>query len=287
MEYNILIIDDQEDILRILERELNKQEAYQVFTAVNCQNALDLLSEERIDLVITDVRIGEENGFVLLKQLRESHPDLAVMMMTAYRSPGYRQQADQLGVIFFIEKPFAVATLTQAVDGFFAHQGQQQASSQPASQPAVGQELEKNADALKHFRAVDLIQLFCLNGRQVVLVLNYPGISQEGLIYIRKGKVMHVEFGSLQGEEAFYKLMAMGEPQLGIRASEEEEVPETISIGWEYLLMEAARIGDEAKAKAQHAPSSQTPASDTSKDPFENFWKSARIGEGGKLKLHQ
>lgn len=285
MEHNILIIDDQEDILRILERELNKQEEYQVFTAVNCQNALDLLSEERIDLVITDVRIGEENGFVLLKQLRETHPDLAVMMMTAYRSPGYRQQADQLGVIFFIEKPFAVATLTQAVRGYFEHQDQ--LPPQPAAQPAAGHDLEKNADALKHFRAVDLIQLFCLNGRQVVLVLNFPGISQEGLLYIRKGKVMHVEFGSLQGEEAFFKLMAMGEPQLGIRASEEEEVPETINMGWEYLLMEAARVGDEAKARAQEAPAAQNSATDTSKDPFENFWKSARIGEGGKLKLHQ
>ncbi len=284
MEHNILIIDDQEDILRILERELNKQEDYQVFTAVNCQNALDLLSEERIDLVITDVRIGEENGFVLLKQLRETHPDLAVMMMTAYRSPGYRQQADQLGVIFFIEKPFAVATLTQAVRGYFDHQAHQPQPEVP--QAPAGQEFEKNSDALKHFRAVDLIQLFCLNGRQVVLALNYPGISQEGLIYIRKGKVMHVEFGSLQGEEAFFKLMSMGEPQLGIRASEEEEVPETITMGWEYLLMEAARVGDEAKAKAQ-TPASPTPATDTSKDPFENFWKSARIGEGGKLKLHQ
>lgn len=283
MEHNILIIDDQEDILRILERELNKQEDYHVYTAVNCQNALDLLSEERIDLVITDVRIGEENGFVLLKQLRETHPDLAVMMMTAYRSPGYRQQADQLGVIFFIEKPFAVATLTQAVQGYFAHQGEQPA----APQPVASQDIEKNSDALKHFRAVDLIQLFCLNGRQVVLVLNYPGISQEGLIYIRKGKVMHVEFGSLQGEEAFFKLMSMGEPQLGIRASEEDEVPETISMGWEYLLMEAARVGDEARAQAAEAPTAQKPATDTSKDPFENFWKSARIGEGGKLKLHQ
>jgi len=247
---------------------------------VNCRNALDLLAEERIDLVITDVRIGEENGFVLLKQLRERYPDLAVMMMTAYRSPGYRQQADQLGVIFFIEKPFAVSTLLQAVDGFFEHREQQ-----AVTKGVAGEGVVKDMNALEHFRSVDLIQLFCLNGRQVVLSLNYPGIKEEGLIYIRQGKVWHVKFGAMQGKDAFFKLMSLGEPQLGIRNSEEEELPQTIDMGWEYLLMEAARVSDETQENA--AAGWKPDAAESQKDPFDNFWKSARINKTGKLKLPQ
>ncbi|MEM1058506.1 MAG: response regulator [Verrucomicrobiota bacterium] len=282
MEHAILIIDDQEDILRILEREFSKEGRFRVFTAVNCRNALDLLEEEQIDLVITDVRIGEENGFVLLKQLRERYPDLAVMMMTAYRSPGYRQQADQLGVVFFIEKPFAVSTLLQAVGGFFDHR---EAHQPEVIEATATPEAPKNYDALEHFRAVDLIQLFCLNGRQVLLTLNFPGMKEEGRIFIRKGNIWHVEFGAMQGKEAFYKIMSLGEAQLGIRNSEEEELPQTVSEGWEHLLMDAARFSDESTAAGPDRAAAE--GVETERDPFDDFWKSARISKTGKLKLSQ
>ena len=108
MQHNILIVDDQTDILRILEREFRRHGEYSVATANNPTDALDLMGKSPVELVISDVRLGAHTGFSLLQEVNQRHPGVGTMLMTAYRSPAYRQQADALGVSFFLEKPFPV-----------------------------------------------------------------------------------------------------------------------------------------------------------------------------------
>ncbi|HSI82636.1 MAG TPA: response regulator [Candidatus Methylacidiphilales bacterium] len=325
MPHQILIIDDQHDILRILEREFLKNKLATILTASNIAQAVSIVEQRGIDLLITDVRIGTENGFDLVKQVRERSPGTGLMMMTAYRSPGLRQMADQLGVAFFIEKPFAVSNLLHAVEHFFATRP---ADMRPTVQTAPPSSNTMNA--LGHFSAQELVQLFCLNGRSVLISMSSFN-NPMAKIYIQKGRVMHCEYGELLGEKAFYAALRLQNPQLGIE-DYALPVPQTVDNSWEWLLLEAARMADEAAqsqpppqpdphaiftaaSHAQPAPAyhqqapapSPVPALNLNPatlfpgppppvtpvpaappppvDPFADFWKQAKLGPGARLNV--
>lgn len=272
MSRQLLIIDDQDDILRILERELVKTYQCTVYAAMNSVQAFEQLAQHPVELIISDVRIGEENGFNLLKAIRSRYPNVGLMMMTAYRSPGYRQMADELGVAFFIEKPFAISMLAKAVDRFFT---QRAAQLPPAPAIATG----KN-NALEHFSIQDLVQLFCLNGRNVLISVTVSPMHPVGSIYLQRGRVVHAEWGSQKGEEAFYSLLMCSSAQLGLE-DHDAPVAGTITSGWEQLLLESARRVDEA-AEVVEVTGSAAPEKPP-QDPFADFWKSASLSPIHKL----
>jgi len=284
MPYHLLIVDDQQDIVRILEREFKKNAAYTCHTALTAAQAFSLLAGNTIDLVITDVKIGADNGFTLLRDLKLRYPQAGLMMMTAYRSPGYRQQAEELGVCFFIEKPFAVNTLLKAVERFFV-QRESARNRQPPTPP------DASGNALAHFKPVDLVQLFCLNGRSVLISLNFGTGQPLGRIYIQRGRVLHVECGSLQGEEAFYHMLRMPHPVLSLQ-DHIDPVPETVHASWECLLLEAARLQDESQEMAAEPAGvpAPTPVAIPSvaaggADPFADFWKNVQASPDAKLNV--
>ena len=79
----ILIVDDEEWIQSFYEDELG-EEGYKVITSGDGSKVLELIEQERPDLVILDIRLGEYNGLDLLQDIRNSHYDLPVILFTAY-----------------------------------------------------------------------------------------------------------------------------------------------------------------------------------------------------------
>jgi DNA-binding response OmpR family regulator len=241
MSRNILIIDDQEDMLLILEREFRRFEGATVTTTSQYADALELVESKGIDLVISDVRIGRDSGFDLVRDITRAHPHVGVMMMTAYRSSGNRQQAADLGVITFFEKPFRVPKMLEDVRNFFEKREQPEAEeAAPAKAPG------DDSGALAHFRLQDLVQLFCLNGKNVMITVARDA-SLAGEIYIQRGRVIHAAFAEKAGDEAFYTMMRIDRPILKVD-DWAAPVPVTISTGWEHLLLQAAMTIDQIQA---------------------------------------
>ena len=116
-----------------------------------------------------------------------------------------------------------------------------------AEKPKV-QESAPVEDQLSYFKAQDLVQLFCLNGRKVKLEVIAKDEGGTGEIYIWDGKVHHTVFGEITGDEAFYALILLNDTKLKIQELTEEP-PVTMNTGWEGLLMEAAVRRDVAEAK--------------------------------------
>lgn len=284
--HNILIVDDQADILRILEREFRRHGEYSVAIANNPSDALDAMDKTPVELVISDVRLGNQTGFSLLQQVNQRHPGVGTMLMTAYRSPAYRQQADALGVSFFLEKPFPVATLITAVERFFQHRAAQaEAAQAPKSTTASGE-----MNTMAHFKAQDLVQLFCLNGRSVRISMTVLPDQPPGYLYIQRGRVLHAEYGKLKGEEAFHYLLQRDDVTLSLQ-DWTEPVEESIQLPWEHLLLESARQTDDVNAADSEmieemgdlvplpfsAASPVQPLPPPLADPFADFWNVAQI----------
>ncbi|MDH5768914.1 MAG: response regulator [Nitrospirota bacterium] len=79
----ILVVDDDEHILRLYKDELS-EEGYEVVLAANGKEAIELFHKEDPDLVTLDIRLPDIDGIQLLRQMKEKKPRLPIIMSTAY-----------------------------------------------------------------------------------------------------------------------------------------------------------------------------------------------------------
>lgn len=106
----ILIIDDEKSILDLLS-VVFKKEGYRVKATLSAKKALELLSKEEFGLILTDIKLPEMSGFEILKQVKESKPDIAVVMITAYGNVKQAVEALKAGAFDYVVKPFDVDEL--------------------------------------------------------------------------------------------------------------------------------------------------------------------------------
>lgn len=102
--FNILIADDQPNIRRLYEYTLEKN-GYRPFVAVDGEDALRVLGEQHIDLVILDIMMPKLDGFGCLKAMRESGINVPVLMITARDSSEDLRRSFMLGSDDFLTKP--------------------------------------------------------------------------------------------------------------------------------------------------------------------------------------
>jgi len=79
----ILIVDDDQNILRLYKEEL-EDEGYIIVTASNGQEAIEMFEKEDPDLVTLDILLPDIDGIKLLRQMKEKKPRLPIIMSTAY-----------------------------------------------------------------------------------------------------------------------------------------------------------------------------------------------------------
>ena len=101
----ILIVDDEKNYLVILEALL-APEGYEIITEDNAFNALRLIKETDLDLVITDMKMPGMNGMVLLEEVKSIDPELPVIIMTAYGTIEMAVEAIKKRAYDYITKPF-------------------------------------------------------------------------------------------------------------------------------------------------------------------------------------
>jgi len=101
----ILIVDDEKNYPMVIS-ELLYEEGYSSVTASSGMEALDILNNEIIDLVLTDVKMPGISGIQLLEKIKEINPDIPVIIMTAHGSVEKAVEAMHKGAYTFILKPF-------------------------------------------------------------------------------------------------------------------------------------------------------------------------------------
>jgi DNA-binding NtrC family response regulator len=112
---NILIVDDDLNILELLQRHLQSW-SYHVYKAVSVKEAVLILRDSKIDLLITDLKMPEVNGFELIKFVSEHYPRLPKLIVTGYPSIQDSLAAIKSGVLDYLTKPFTKNELMVAVN---------------------------------------------------------------------------------------------------------------------------------------------------------------------------
>ena len=101
----ILIVDDDQHVLTVLEARLQSA-GFRIFTAENGQLALNLLKDNRIDLMISDMKMPGMSGMDVLAKARTIQPGLPIIFLTAYGSIPDAVKAVKAGAVDYLAKPF-------------------------------------------------------------------------------------------------------------------------------------------------------------------------------------
>ncbi len=126
---SILIVDDAPDTLEVLQRNLTAH-GYRVFTAIGVPEAIGILENTAIDLVITDYKMPRISGLDLVRHVRENLKNTEVMMITGYATIEGAVRAVKSGAGEYLAKPFTDAELLEAVQRSFDKLGRRRAGSE-------------------------------------------------------------------------------------------------------------------------------------------------------------
>lgn len=113
--HRILVVDDITTLCKSLTRNFT-QYGYTCFTAQNSRAALDIFLNNEVDLVLLDVRLGEENGIELLQQLLDLNSNLPVIMITAFATVEAAVRSIKVGAFDYIQKPINFKKLLKIVE---------------------------------------------------------------------------------------------------------------------------------------------------------------------------
>lgn len=110
----VLVVDDEQIVLDSVRKHLRK-EPYDVTTVLTTQDALRILDEDRVDIVLTDLMMPEMDGLELTKYIKDRFPIVPVIMITGFATINTALQATQLGAFDYVAKPFTKVELKGVV----------------------------------------------------------------------------------------------------------------------------------------------------------------------------
>lgn len=110
----ILIVDDDAIVVHSCHRIL-EAEGMDILSADTVEKGLSILAAEKIDLMLTDIKMPGRDGFAMIRQARAMKPEMPILMMTGYLTADTIAAGRQAGADHCIAKPFTPEELIQAM----------------------------------------------------------------------------------------------------------------------------------------------------------------------------
>ena len=174
---NILIVDDDIDILELLQRNLKSMD-YHTYKAVSVKEAIYILKDTYIDLLITDIQMPEVDGLQLVKFANEHYPEMPKLVVTGYPSVDGALEVMKSGAIDYLSKPFTKDELKKSIEKAFKQGGQRQ-KKKPILSPVVNNNQTEMVGASEAFRAVTNIIERIKNNKATVIIKGESGTGKE------------------------------------------------------------------------------------------------------------
>ncbi|MGS2738909.1 sigma-54-dependent transcriptional regulator [Sinomicrobium sp. M5D2P17] len=201
---NILIVDDDVHILELVQRHLQSMD-YHTYKAVSVKEAVSILRDSPVDLLVTDLKMPGVDGFELIQYASEHYPEMPILVVTGYISAKNALNIGKSGVVDYLIKPFTRDELrnavTKSVEGVKKNSQRQKKDGPGKPDHASFRELTGNSDELekvkdiigrvKDNRATILIQGESGTGKELIArAIHYNGkFSREPFIAVNCGAI--------------------------------------------------------------------------------------------------
>jgi DNA-binding response OmpR family regulator len=116
----VLVIDDEQIVLNSVKRILG-QAGFEVETTLKGRQGLEWALNKTYDIVLTDIRMPDIGGMLVLRDIKRAKPEVPVMIITGYANVQSAVQAMNLGAADYVEKPFTPDQLLKAVNQAIEH----------------------------------------------------------------------------------------------------------------------------------------------------------------------
>jgi two-component system, cell cycle sensor histidine kinase and response regulator CckA len=108
----ILLVEDEEPVRELIGRAL-RANGFDVVAAASGEEALDLEHDRHVDVLLTDVRLPDQNGFEVANQIRARSPRIPIVFMSGYYDQAVAEAAQIDISSIILQKPFAIADLLE------------------------------------------------------------------------------------------------------------------------------------------------------------------------------
>jgi len=184
----VLIADDEEDLTWSISLSLKRDKKnICVFSANSGVEAIRYLSKFAVDLLVTDLRMPDQDGFAVFRYIMENGLNTKVLVMTAYGSVDIKKALIEQGCTDYIEKPFEIAVLKQKIYSILEDNA------------SIG---STNGNLQNQLRK---ILLMSQNLPELLLTV-YQG-KRQGKLLFSAGRVCRAELGSKHGKAALLEML--------------------------------------------------------------------------------
>jgi CheY-like chemotaxis protein/predicted regulator of Ras-like GTPase activity (Roadblock/LC7/MglB family) len=219
----VLIVDDEKLFLASLTEGLASFGGkFKVLTANNGKQAIDIISSQPIDLIVTDLKMPVLDGFQLLLYLMKENYNMPVIVMTAFGTPEIESKIKEYQAFSYLEKPVDFQKLADKIN-------------EGLSQTQTG-----NLSGISLFSFLQLIHV-----EQKTCQLKVITHGKAGTLYFSKGELFDAASGQLKGEEAALEIVCWEEVEIEI-VNIFKKIKQRIRKPLPNILMDAAQIKDEA-----------------------------------------
>ena len=142
----VLVVDDQYTDREVL-RDLLEQKGCKCVTVEDGQSAINVLQQGKPDLVLVDIKMPNMDGFTVLEKIKDMHPDVGVIMMTAYSKDEYLDKSMKMGALNCLYKPLNIERILETIEK------QKKQDKKPSDLPKVLM-IDDDKDLLKTMSAI-------------------------------------------------------------------------------------------------------------------------------------
>jgi CheY-like chemotaxis protein len=227
----VLIVDDDRTLCLLIKKKLEKYAtAFTPLVAYDGVQAIEVLNQHAIALVVTDLQMPNMDGFALLAHLSEHFPDIPVIIITAYGSPAIHKAVLESGAASYIEKPFVIEDLGQKILAVLRKQS--------------------DGGVLQTVPLEMFTQLIEMEQKTCTLRVFHKTSKKMGVLFFRDGQLLNARIDTLQGNAAAYRIFSWDKVTLSIQDTcpvEEKKIEGDL----QAVLFDAMRLKDEGQ---EHPP---------------------------------
>lgn len=224
----VLMVDDEKSFLMSAKEGIEVfSDQLNILTAFHGKDAVQMLDEEPVDLVVTDLKMPQMDGFELMAHMSKNYRNIPVLVMTAFGTPEIQKRVKRLGAVHYMEKPVSINDLLDNIIDA----------------------LSENAKSYIHgFSLGNFLQLVEIEEK--TLALRISSGNKFGHLYINEGVLIDAETDTSNGKEAAIEIINWENSEIeildGISRSQG-----SINASIMHILLECSKSMDELRADTE------------------------------------
>jgi CheY-like chemotaxis protein len=229
---NILIVDDDPNLLIGIKEYFEYTEnQFEVHTALNGKEAVEILEFSPIDLVVTDLKMPEMDGIELLAFINRDFPNIPTIVMSAFGTPKLKNKIKEMGTLLFLNKPIDLSHLSRVIADELKHILQ-----------------EGHVNDISPATFLQLIEM-----EENTCFLEVTGKNdKKGHFYFNRGILHDALQSDMQGEAAVLEMLSWDKVQISFKSLPRKKIPKRINSSIQSLIMKNVKI-NHPKADATQA----------------------------------